>query len=266
MHRHALVWIPTLLLALVVLPHTAEAQRRGGGGGRAFGNALRGAVGAPQVTEQSVLPSEINAGYAAYDEENPLSDLQYINCGIANYDSFFQDLAHVKGTLALSQYTVDRANALLDGGLTNQVFSGTLFTDTLGTAVNVPMESRQALTVALITGNFSAAQATGSGLSQQQFEAVRTGFFEAYPDTLVLRDTLPATVDALANLSGRVTSLSNTAPTLVTGAPDAFAGPQAVNLPQVTGALTQATTDIANMPGQISAIAQSLAALTQSGQ
>lgn len=264
MLRTRIACLAALLIVSVVLPASADAQRRGG----RLGGALRNAVGAPEITETQLIPSGIDAGFSAYDEENPLvaAEVQATSVGIDNYDSFFSELANVEGTLTLAQYTLDRANALLDGGLTDQVFSGTLFTDALGTAVDVPVESRQGLVMAVISGNFAGAQASGVNMTQDQFETVRTGFFDAYPDTLILRDTVPASVQALTVLPERVAGLSSTAPTLVTEAPNTFAGPNAANLPRVTRELGQATDDIAAMPGTIADIASGFASLMSANQ
>ncbi len=265
--RPLIAWTVTLLLALVILPSAAEAQRRGGRGG-GLGGALRNAVGAPSVTETQLVPSQLNASFAAYDEENPLVDagVTATAFGISNYDSFFSDVATVEGTLAVAQHTVERANNLLDGGLVDQVFSGSLFTDALGTAVDIPAESRQGLVMSLITGNFSGATASGAGMTQEQFNTVQTSFYDAYPDTVILRETLPASVEAIAALPATVANLSSTAPTLVTEAPNAFAGAQAMNLPRVTTELADAGRSIANMPGDIVNIGEALTNLLRSNQ
>lgn len=263
-HRRIISALAAALLITLIVPASADAQRRGG----RLGGALRNAVGAPEVTETQIVPSAVHANFAHYDEENPLEDagVTYATFGIANYDSFFSDVANVQAALNLSQHTVELANGMLDGGLVDQVFSGSLFTDSLGTAVAIPAESRQAVVMSLITGDFSTAGASTSGMTEAQFNTVREQFFTQYPDTLVLRDTLPASVDALAELPDRVASLSTTAPTLVTEAPDTFTGPQAMNLPRVTTELTQASRSIADMPGQIGDISVSLSNLFRTQQ
>ena len=258
------MFIAAVLAAVLVLPSQADAQRRrgGGGGGGGFGGALRNTVGVPALSEETLAPSAIHAGYASLDEASPLdaAEVTYLVSGVETYDTFFRDFAQVKGTLALATHTLGTVNGLLDGGLVDNVFSGSLFTDTLGTAVDVPMESRQQLVVALIGGNFSNA---GGTLTEDQFNSVREGFFTAYPDVTQLRETLPATIEGMAALPGRIASLGSTAPGLTTDAPSAFAGPQAVNAPRIISALGASVTDIAALPGDVSDLASALLALTQ---
>ncbi len=250
-------------MAVLILPAEADAQRRRGGGGGGLGGALRNAAGVPELTEATLAPSAIHAGFASLDEESPLNaaDVTYLVSGVTTYDTFFHDLAQVTGTIGLATHTLGVANTLLDGGLVSNVFDGSLFMDTLGTTVDVPMESRRQLVVGLISGNFNAA---GGSLTQDQFNSVREGFFTAYPEVTSLREMLPASVEAVAALPATVATLGQTAPGLVTEAPNAFAGPQAVNSPRIVRELGDATTTIAGLPSDIADLASALQALAQS--
>ncbi len=256
-----------LVLVCLVLGASSDAwaqRNRGGGGG--FGNAVRGVAGVPAVTEEGLVPSSVHTGYASLDATNPLAgtDITYTVTGIEQYDTFFLNVAKVRGSLALASHVLGLADAVLESDMINEVFSGSLFTDTLGTAVDVPMESRQAVFMALVAGNVAGARSGLGDISDDQFQAVRAGLLERYADVVTLSELLPVATQSLAALPNDVTTLANQAPGLVTDAPSAFAGPQAVNAPRVVEELGVCTTQLAQLPTDVADVAQALAALTRS--
>jgi hypothetical protein len=266
MKRRVICMWSVCLVALMALPSAAQAQRERGQGGRAFGNALRNVAGVPSVTEEVLLPSMINSAYASLDADNPLeaAGITYAVTGLPTYDQFFLDVANVRGALTLAAHVLQLTDDVLEGDLLQEVFTGTLFTDTLGTAVDVPMDSRRAVVVGLVTGNFNRVRLRGLGdLTDGQLTAVRDGLLERYSTVVDLSRMLPAAVESLAGLPTTVTSLVSAAPGLVTNAPAAFAGPQAINAPRVVQNIGVSVAELGLLPNDVAQVTRSLRALTQ---
>jgi hypothetical protein len=266
MLRTTLIALLASLTLAAVASSPAHAQGRGGRGG-GFGSALGGAVrnvtGVPELTRANLIPSAVHQGYAPLDEENPLAEgYDYMVSGMAEYDAFFRDVARVRGTLALAQNVIARADAITESGVIDQVMSGAVFTDAAGTVIDVPMAERRRVFMLAVSGNIAGARAAAGNVGDGQIESLRESILAQHADVVALAELFPVASESIAALPTDVTNLTTLAPNLVTNAPSAFAGPQAVNAPRITEELGRATATLQSVPNDIAAIATGLAALT----
>lgn len=249
-----------LLCASLLCLGAPSAHAQNGAGAAA--DALLGLVGA---SSQTLLPSDISRRLRDLDEENPFIELgvTYPVTGVRAYDRFFFDLAKVQGTIALAEHVIATTNGVLDDQLVQEVFSGDIFVDAFGRVIDVPPEHRQAMVVALIQGDTRGAGRLVRNMSSIQFRQARENFMEQYGNIGLIAEATPVLVSEVADLPGVIADLAAQTPDLVTDAPSAFAGANAVNAPRVASALAQAAMDLAELPSRVVVIGEGLAGLGQ---
>lgn len=231
---------------------------------QSFGNAA--GIQMPQnAQEKTLLPSQVHQAFTPMDAANPFAApatrVQYLETGMANYDTFFLNATRAQGSLVLARDTLRMANETLNSGIVDQALSGEVLAQAVGSEVNLNQQQRNQVFMALVTGNFNGARRVVPALNDTGAQNIRENLLNSHPNLRHLQAYLPASVEALTALPTTATQLTSSGQSLVNTAQTDFAGPNAVLLPRILTELRSTTSMLAEMPSTSVEILNELRAL-----
>jgi hypothetical protein len=237
-----------LCVLVVMLPDAAFAQR----GGRL--REVAGAVGNVPVAERQQLePSDISFRLRDLDDPNPFAGAEpvdYLVTGMRSYDNFFEEVAKIEGTMVLAQNALSAVQQLVQGDIIDRI--GPELLGDMGGAANLTEAQRNALAVALLTGDARSAR--------RQFPSIRQdALWGELPSLEALEDTYDPIVDALTDLPERAMEFVDSGQEFVNSATSDFAGTNAVLIPQISRELAASVQTLRDVGASSVELARQLA-------
>lgn len=240
---------------VVMLPDAAFAQR----GGRL--REVAGAVGNVPVAERQQLePSDISFRLRDLDDPNPFAGAEpvdYLVTGMRSCDNFFEEVAKIEGTMVLAQNALSAVQQLVQGDIIDRI--GPELLGDMGGAANLTEAQRNALAVALLTGDARSARRQFPSIRQSNMRAAQDALWGELPSLEALEDTYDPIVDALTDLPERAMELVDSGQEFVNSATSDFAGTNAVLIPQISRELAASVQTLRDVGASSVELARQLA-------